>query len=374
MIAVTRQDPSMDWWYAVPSQFTPKLSQAHSVPKGEIFSIIPLFKNYGVDPEGYAKITFDFEVLRPDGSADESLKNCIGYEGKASSPLLVPSHAVLNLCFDPEDPYGTYTITITALDHVSGVTNLQSAIVQQKKFSFQTLTAEERDQLFLTYAANPDPSRALSSFLQTNRSFFNSDKEPIWSAIWFYKTIFENNDYLIPHLLDGFSTASLKRQQDIILILALMEKTDRLPRTSGDLKSFLRMMKSGRIPDPYAEITSGKQLDMLWAEFFATGNIRPIRQLVTALNLVKYQGTLDQIKTGELDSEKPEIYRAGTLEATFQSTLWSLRKNCSQTPLLYHYCVGILDSEELEKPAQSCLAMLLQSIKDETDKKQEELP
>ena len=107
---------------------------------------------------------------------------------------------------------------------------------------------------------------------------------------------------------------------------------------------------------------------MLWGEYFATGTIRPIRQLVTSLSLVEYSGTLEKIKAGELDPKKSEVYRAGNLEAVFQSALWSLRSNCRQSALVFQYCVRILNSEELEKNAQSCLAMLLKSIYGEADR------
>jgi len=142
-----------------------------------------------------------------------------------------------------------------------------------------------------------------------------------------------------------------------------MNRTDELPVLPSQLKAVEQIMKGGRTPDPYSEITTGTQLDMLWAEYFATGRIQPIRQLTTSLSLIKHRGTLDQIKSGDLDREKPEVLRAGMLEAVFQSALWSLRSNCEQSPLLFPYCVNILDSEELDGPAQRVLAMLLQSMK-----------
>jgi hypothetical protein len=362
LVAATRQDASMDWWYAVPAQFGPKLALVSSVSKGEYFNIIPFFKNYGVASNGQANITYDIEIIRPDGSIDEAMKDCAGHDGKATSPNLIPARAVLRLCFDPDDPYGEYTINVTAYDHVSSQTNAQSQTIKLAEFKIDPTTKEEREKLFYHYATAPNPSRALASFLQTEHSFLNAENEPIWSAIWFFKTLFENNEFLIPHLLGAFPEATLKQQKDMILLLALMDRTQELPKLSDGLKAYEKAMSAGRVPDPYAEITTGKQLDMLWAEYFATGRIKPIRQLVTALNLCEHIGTLEKIKTGELDPKVPEVYRKGMLEAVFQSALWSLRSNCVQSPLIYHYGRGILDTEELEEPAQSYLGFLLQSI------------
>jgi len=370
MVAPTRQDPSLDWWYAVPAEFTPKLSLVSSVAKGEYFNIIPFFKNYGITSNRTAKITYDIEIIRPDSSIDDVLKDCDGHDGNASPTHLLAARAVLRICFDPEDPYGEYTINVTAYDHVSSVTNHQTIVIEQTEFKLENLTEEEREELFFRYATAPNPSLALAAFLQTEHAFLEEDNEPLWSAIWFFKTLFENNDFLIPHLLEAFSGGTPKQQKDIILILALMNRTDELPKLSSELKTFEQVMKAGRIPNPYSEITTGNQLDMLWAEFFATGRIQPIRQLTTSLSLIKHRGTLDQIKSGELDRENPEVLRAGMLEAVFQSALWSLRSNCEPSPLLFPYCVNILDSEELDAPAQRVLAMLLQSITE----KQKETP
>lgn len=362
MIAPTRQDPSLDWWYAVPEGFTPQLSLVSGVAKGEYFNIIPFFRNYGTSSNGQAHITYDIEVLRPDGSTDESIQQCDGHKGAASPPNLLAARAVVRLCFDPEDPYGEYAINITAYDHISNQTNQQSVIIEQKKFELEMLLEKERDDLFFSYAVAPNPSRILAAFLQTEHSFLDEDNEPLWSAIWFFKTIFENDEFLMPHLLKAFPEGTLKQQKDIILVLALMSRTDELPKLSSKLKTFEQVMKAGRIPNPYSEITTGNQLDMLWAEYFATGRIKPIRQLTTSLNLVKHLGTLDKIKANELDSENPKVLRTGMLEAVFQSALWSLRSNCEQSPLLFPYCVNILDSEELDGPAQRVFAMLLKSI------------
>lgn len=369
MLAPTRQDASMDWWYAVPAQFGPKLTLVASVAKGEYFNIVPFFKNYGVASNGEANITYDIAIVRPDGSIDEALENCDGHIGRATPPELIAARAVVRLCFDPEDPYGEYRINVTAYDHVANQTNTQSAAIVQHPFAIVKTTEEEREKLFFQYAVAPDPALALSAFLQTEHSFFNENNEPIWSAIWFFKTIFENNEFLVPHLLAAFPGGTTKQQRDTILVLALMNRTDGLPKLSNELRAFERAMKAGRIPDPYAETTTGQQLDMLWAEFFATGRIAPVEQLATALNLCSLAGTIEKIKAGELDPEHPEVARNGMLEAVFQSALWSLRSNCAQSPLLFQYCTGILDSGKLAKPAEACLAMLLKAIAEETAKK-----
>lgn len=362
MIAVTRQDASMDWWYAVPQEYAPKINRINRVVPGEYFRIIPFFSNYGTDSNRHAQISFDAEVVRPDGSMYLALPKCEGHKGVTDASNLLPASAVLNMCFDPADPFGEYKINVMSVDHINSRTNWQHTAIQLQKFGFELLSKNEREQLFYQYATAPNPAKAAAAFLQTRHSFFNEENEPIWSAIWFFKTVFENNEYLIPHLMDEFPVATLKQKQDLVMVMTLMNKADQLPRVSGELNAFLRVMKSGRVPDPYADITNGKQLDMLWAEFFATGTMKPIRQIATTLSLVKHVGTLDKIKAGELDTETPDVYRAGMLEAVFQSALWSLKSNCQAVPLVRQYGETILHSDELKQPAENCLHLLLQSV------------
>lgn len=361
-LAVTRQDPSMDWWYAVPDNFEPQVTHIERVHKGEYFSVFPVFKNYATDLGGAASITFNVKLTRPDGKTQLDLEELEGHIGLTSGPDLLPAQAVVNLNFDPEDDFGEYTIEVTAIDKVSHQTNVQHRVISLIEFEVEKLTKKERENLFFTYPVEPDPAKALASFLQIERSFFNEEKEPVWSAIWFFKTVFENNEFLIPHLMEEYGFLNSKQQQDIIFLMTLLGKTEKLPRLSGDMKRFERLMAAGRIPDPYDEITMPKQLDMLWAEFFATGTVRPIRHIVNSLALVEHAGTLERIQSGELDPNELEVYREGMLEAVFQAALWSLKSNCVQVPLVKQYCIGLLLSDELPKPAAATLALLLQSL------------
>jgi hypothetical protein len=276
------------------------------------------------------------------------------------------------MCFDPEDPYGDYRIRVTSVDHVSNETIVQEEIITLKEMTLEKLTLSERDQLFFNYATAPNPSRAFAAFLETEHSFFNEQSEPIWSAIWFFKTIFENNPYLLPHLQEVYPAGTSKQKRDIILLLALLDQSELLPKVTSNLKTYQRGIEAGRTPNPYDEITTGKQLDMLWAEFFATGTVKPIEQIINSLQLVEYLGTLDKIKAGELDINELEVYRAGMLESVFQSALWSLKSNCKECPLVFQYAVGILNSGKLDKPVQSSLGMLLQSISNESEKQPKE--
>ncbi len=370
-VVLTKQDASMDWWYAVPVGFEPEVTRVDRVNKGEYFRIIPFYEGCAVDGYSAARVSFDIEITRPDGSTAESVKGSDGLSGAVAPSGRIPSMAILNPCFSASDPYGAYAVNVTSVDHVAGITNTQSKTVHLVEFRMETLSEEERGRLFLTYPTAPEPAKALAAFLQTEHPFFMEDDEPVWSAIWFFKTVFENNEFLIPRLVEAFPRGTNKQRRDTILVMALMGRLDELPALSTHLKAFSKVMAAGRVPDPYGDIITGKQLDMLWAEFFATGTVKPLRRVVESLRLVEHVGALEKIKSGELDPKNPEVYRAGLQEAVFQSALVSLRSNCQTSPLTRQYCVGVLQSDSLDARAASCLAMLLKSIenKEKDDEK-----
>jgi hypothetical protein len=107
------------------------------------------------------------------------------------------------------------------------------------------------------------------------------------------------------------------------------------------------------------EYTTGHELDILWAEFFATGKYAPVKQIVNSLILSKYKGTLKKIESGELKPVTKEIKRQVVLELTYQSAVWSLISNCKQAPLVFQYCAFMYENEPLDEEIKIQLGMIL---------------
>jgi hypothetical protein len=98
------------------------------------------------------------------------------------------------------------------------------------------------------------------------------------------------------------------------------------------------------------ELKDATVLDMLWADFFATGEAAPIRRVVAALNFDKYTGALDRYAK----SEKNEKDRDDAmLEAVFKAAMWSLESNTKQhrrvgeTLEQLYFAGGLTHSEQL---------------------------
>ncbi|MFZ2301676.1 MAG: hypothetical protein WAW10_07385 [Gallionella sp.] len=97
-------------------------------------------------------------------------------------------------------------------------------------------------------------------------------------------------------------------------------------------------------------------LDMLWADFFATGEAVPVRRVVVALNYDKYSGALDRYAK----SEKTEKDRNDAiLEAVFKAAMWSLESNARQQRRVGEVLEQVYFAGGLTQPEQVWLSVIL---------------
>lgn len=365
LLALTRQDVEMDWWFSIPHQFTPTVSQISEVVTKEYFKILPIFNNYGTTPQKEVNVTYDLEIFKPDGSIYNSEKNIPGFQEKAPGPYLLPAKGMVIVSFEPNDPYGEYTIVITAYDHIKNQKVQKNQKIILEKFAIKKLPGKLEEWLF-GYPTHPCPSYALSTFINSSRSYLDEKSHPLWSALWLYKIIYSENNFLIPHTIEFYNNKATKQQQkEIILLFHLLNKTSMLP-IGSEYNEYIGNLNKISIPNPYEKLETGDQLDMLWAEFLATSRIKPIRQILTALNLGIYVGTIEKIKSGKL-TKSDEVLKKAMLEAVFQSAVWSIMSNCKQSPLLFQYCVGLYESDQLNDTEKGYLGVMLKKVSQEKE-------
>ena len=110
------------------------------------------------------------------------------------------------------------------------------------------------------------------------------------------------------------------------------------------------------------DVDSGETLDMLWGYFFASGELEPIRRIISALNFADDYGAAEE----HADSKKTtEITEAIMRDAVFQAATWSLEANCLEHPLVLQHCEEIINTE-LSNNEMLYLAILLSKIKPES--------
>lgn len=102
-------------------------------------------------------------------------------------------------------------------------------------------------------------------------------------------------------------------------------------------------------------------LDMLWGYFLATGDQKPIRRLVSALDLAKYTGA-EQLK---YDRDSEEAQKALLLNVTFKAAVWSLESNCRQHPVVLEHCEKLFAEKDLPEVQKRWLGAILGKVKPE---------
>ncbi|MBU1043150.1 MAG: hypothetical protein KJ915_01975 [Candidatus Omnitrophica bacterium] len=368
VIGLTQQNMEMDWWFAIPSQFGPMVSKVESVSKGEYFNILPIFNNYGADKDGIAKITYMVLIIKPDNTRYQQIEDLNGYSGKITGPHLLPAKERLTVCFEPEDMFGEYIIKIEAFDWIKNQRVEKKVKINLKEFELPELNKGDMEWIF-SYPSKPESRKAITAFLSPPRPYINKDGSIVWSALWFYKYVIEENDFLSPQIIEFFNKKATEQQKkDIILLFHLSNKTKELG-LKEDLKQYRQGLNKIKIPDPYTEITTGDQLDMLWAEFFATGRVKPVRQIISSFKLSKFIGTLEKVKNKKLDINSDDVKQQAMLEAVFRSAMWSLGSNCFQSSLLFQYCVGLYQSDKLNVLEKKYLKAIIQQVSEEKNQK-----
>ncbi|HEY3806310.1 MAG TPA: hypothetical protein VGL61_27085 [Kofleriaceae bacterium] len=120
----------------------------------------------------------------------------------------------------------------------------------------------------------------------------------------------------------------------------------------------------GPAPDLLArDVDHPIALDMLWAHYFATGDARAVRRIVSALGLMNDYGAAAQFKSSAQTAED----KARALnDGIFQAASWSLGSLMKEHPPLLATCERIFDSPDLNPIERVSLAITLSKVAPET--------
>jgi hypothetical protein len=116
----------------------------------------------------------------------------------------------------------------------------------------------------------------------------------------------------------------------------------------------------GPAPDVLSgPITHPSLLDIAWAYYFATGDVRAVRRVVSALGFMNDVGAAERFKTSAQTAED----RARALnDGIFQAASWSLAALAQEHPPLLAIYEQIVDSDEVDPTERIALAITLQKL------------
>jgi len=348
--AVVSTDYSFyDQWYRTVGESVPLVSEAKTVYHDQPIFVYVFFGNYGIDSLGTADVTYNFRLFRPDSSQVENFTDIIGYKGRINNPSnILLSVANVRLKLESFEPVGSYRIEIEIIDNIMNDTAALVSGVALKELTLKS--AINNDSLFnnwmTTYYQSPLPEYAIDAFIYFSKSDIRKDIEEI--AFAFFRELFNNNNYLLPYLVEQYDFQDEVTQNDIITLMAFLdaENSEFLNKLSDNVLNFYNELRKDKSVFDYSILEHPAQLDMLWSEFFASGRYDPVMKLVNALSLNEYTGSIEKYK----ESDNNESLRHDVLmEAVYKSAVWSLRENARTHKLVKDYLIYILKNETLEE-------------------------
>lgn len=363
LLVATAANPELDMWRHTlrgTALIIPAVTQAY---RGQMFSLVLIFQGFQVDNAGNAEVTYSFTIQDPDGTVVLSDNNLEGVSkvGMEADLLVLAKHQV-ELRFESGDPFGDYTISVTARDGLSGKIRKRQVIVPLVPFGraqgFDSM--EEYRRWLPTYYLQPDPVRAFLAYLQYAELDNAVTGQLDFSQIAFFQYLFQKHPFLIQALIDSYPDADQETRLKVLFMLALLDYRDApyLATLPEPEKAYFENARLLFPPEPYEELVAPQQLDMLWAEFYASGRFAPIKQIVEGLTLTEYAGALAELDDGmgEKDFEsRANAYR----DVLLQSVRWSLLSNSRQHPLVRAYCGYLYQEGGLSEPVRQELAAML---------------
>lgn len=374
LVLPTVIDQEMDAWQHVPANSEPAIYPTEHIYRGQQFRLLVIGKDYVTDNLQHANITYTVQVLDPSGSAllgqGAALELYRGTVG--SNTMLLLSRQHLTLDFSETDPYGTYLIQITARDLLADQETTATAEILLAPVSDRADfdSSEEFSNWIADYYRAPDPSRAITALLQYVDTEPEARQKQV-SLLTFLSRVVQNNQFLWPHLKSIYSAADLEDRKKILLLSALSDQQDDSFFSSLDpeLAAFYFDAKKINLPVPTDRPVTGIEIDILWAEFMATGSIAPMRKLVGALYLESARGTEELIASGELDTT-PEVKARAAQEAVYRYALSSLVYNGERHSLVKQYLGYIYELEQPEPVIKAQLENILAILQQRTNEEE----
>ncbi len=352
LVLPTVTDPDMDAWQHVPANSEPTIYPTQQVYRGQPFRLLVLGKDYATDNNKMASLDYSVQIFAPNGSAIMGQAPAMElYKGAVKSKtFLLLSRQYMTLDFSETDPFGTYRFEITASDQLAeqkttATVELRLAAVSERA-DFES--PEEFSEWLSNYYRAPDPARAVTAILQYVDPEPESRMKQV-PLLLFLTRVFQGNQFLWPHLKSLYAGAGQEDQKKILLLGALTGQKDEAFFTSLDSKSsaYYLDVKKIKLPVPTARPVTEIEIDLLWAEFMATGTIAPVRKLVGVLHLEETKGTKEQLASGKIEMT-PDTKSRVVLEEVYQSALGSLIYNGERHSLVKQYLGYIYELEDPE--------------------------
>lgn len=179
------------------------------------------------------------------------------------------------------------------------------------------------------YYQNPEPEKILPAIKYYCDSAMFNETGLIMPTVAFFAALFRNDTKLMEKIYYEISVNSSDNLKIFILnVLWLTNTTDsqelmkksRTQWKSEEIQSVIEDLSRNQPQDILTSpIEIAWQLDMLWATFFATGDSKPVKKIISVLYLMEDKNSVENVVVGGAAN-------------------WSLTSNAMQHKKVYEIC------------------------------------
>ena len=326
--------------------YVPSIHAIEDVYKEETIYIRLFIKGNMLNDENFSDVQWNIIIKNSNDEIYYQSKDLVALNQKLlNAKGLFLANDIVKIAFDDIDIFGKYSIEIQVIDNIS-----HKKIIVKNKFNLIPYKADidnlsEKDffRIINNYYQNPNSHiiiKMLKSLLPIADKA-KKDKDFILLIAPFFQTIFNDNEYLLPHFMEYFNSLNMNEKEILIPIVKAISLNNKkiLSTFSDDI--LLEKIKKRQYPNIWDnKIDDAIELDMLWSVFFATGDIKPLEKIIFWFKL----RNSDDIKKRAIGS----------------ASMWSVESNIFQHDLIRAYAINILKkSKSLDDDDKVILALCL---------------
>ncbi len=347
-------------WFASNYHYAPRVDSIREAQRNRAFHVAVIVSGYGIDDSGKVDLSGTCSLIGPDGKA--LFEDVGALKIKSDKGVLPGSFLMFEETFDitleDADPLGDYLVKAVIEDKVLGKTVSCEHKFSLKEESIKALpggfNSDESFGKWMTYYyLQPEPERITAAIKYYSDGALYAKQSSRLPVASFFAALFRKEPALMQKSFDDLSLGATDKSKILFLrslwltdtreSRALIDKAG-LSWDSDEVKRQVQDIK-GAVPLDIlkAPVSDAAHLDMLWASFMATGDILPIKRIISALHLLK-------------DGH-------GILIAVGGAAQWSLQSNALMHKKVFDIC-----RKELENVDPVTKGML-QEIVDKVDGK-----
>ncbi|MCX6937867.1 MAG: hypothetical protein NTU80_08205 [Verrucomicrobia bacterium] len=366
---VTTQSAYGDLFSRTLDNIVPDYVEAAQVYRGQRAYVIPLIRHYRLNADGCADVVLELETRKPDGTRDGDVLRVSLWDGPVVGMGLI-LYPKTNVSFwtEANDAPGPYTLVARVIDQVSKESREFTHSIVMRDYVPPPLPADFSAALwYSTYYANPTPELALPALTALYWSQPADRRQANMSPLLgFYDQVLLDNPWLLPIFAGRLAMADTDEAYVLSLVLGFhwRKATTAPPWMDGDTWTRLAEFRVHDWDlDADAVITEAGQLEALWGRFFANGSYSAIRSLLGPLANYPDLGAGERWRqarsTGTSPDAPSEIPPEVKREQLLRSTVWALRNNSRQHPLLQAYLNWTLRFGRIPLPQKMFLTRIL---------------